>query len=76
MSKVSAQLRQEKQLVQREIKRNRNLIAIVKEKHTEILALEEKLAWITSLIKKKRAEGVTAEESRKLEENKRSIAQN
>ena len=47
------------------------MIVNVKEKHTEIMAMEEKLAWITSLIKKKRAEGMTAEESKKLEENKR-----
>ena len=40
------------------------------------MAMEEKLSWITNLIKKKRAEGITAEESKKMEENKRAIAQN
>jgi len=48
----------------------------IKEKHTEILAIEEKLSMITNMIKKKRSEGISAEESKRNEENKRSIAKN
>ena len=50
---------------------NRKLIVDIKEKHTEIMAMEEKLNFITGIIKKKRASGISAEESKKNEENKR-----
>ena len=52
------------------------MISQVKEKHTEILAIEQKIDWVTGIIKKKKAAGLTMEDSRRQEEAKRSIVQN
>ena len=55
----------------KEIKKNRNLIGLVKEKHSEILDIEEKIYFVSSEIKKRKAEGLSGDELRKKEENKR-----
>ena len=52
VSRVAADLREEKQLVKQEIAMNRKLIVDIKEKHTEIMAMEEKLNFSGFLIKK------------------------
>lgn len=63
-------------MVNKETQRNRNLINIVKDKHAEIMTIEQKIEWVTGIIKKKKAAGLTMEESRRQEEQKRTIIQN
>ena len=55
---------------------NRKLINKIKDKHSEILAMEEKIQWVTDIIKKKKAEGLTPEESKRREEAKLTLVQN
>ena len=55
---------------------NRKIINQIKEKHTEIMALEEKVHWVTDIIKKKKQEGLTPQESKKREEQKITLVQN
>ena len=71
VTNVKAQLREEKLQVQREIKRNRFLITHIKDKHSQILQIEEKIQWVTNMIKQKKSEGLSAEEVKKRDETKR-----
>ena len=42
VSRAAAALREQKALVKKEIDKNRSIISTIKDKHSEILALEEK----------------------------------
>lgn len=64
-TEVKNRLREEKAKVQKEIQRNRALINNIKDMHTEILGLEHKIEWVTGIIKKKRAAGLTMEDSKR-----------
>ncbi len=52
MSQATAQLREEKRLVTKEMKKNRHLIGLIKEKHAEILDIEDKVQFVAAEIKK------------------------
>jgi hypothetical protein len=58
------------------MEKNRILINSVKDKHEQIGALEDRMAWVTGMIKRKRSGGLSMEESKKHEETKGSIVQN
>eukprot|EP00354_Favella_ehrenbergii_P008008 CAMPEP_0170460162 /NCGR_PEP_ID=MMETSP0123-20130129/6624_1 /TAXON_ID=182087 /ORGANISM="Favella ehrenbergii, Strain Fehren 1" /LENGTH=40 /DNA_ID= /DNA_START= /DNA_END= /DNA_ORIENTATION= len=40
------------------------------------MAIEEKISWVTDIIKKKKQEGLTPEQSKKQEEGKRALIEN
>jgi len=69
-------LRDEKLRVKEAINQNRGLINSIKVMHSEILALEEQIEYVASEIKKRKAAGMTAEESKRREESKRELIQN
>lgn len=62
--------------MQAEIKRNRHLITHIKDKHSAILEIESKIAFAADLIRKKKAEGLQPEDSKKREVNKHKLLQN
>ena len=70
VSVVKRNLKEEKQKVNQQIALNRSLISNIKNTHSEILALEEKIVYATNIIKKKKQEGRTPEESKRLETQK------
>ena len=76
VSKAAAALREQKTLVKKEIDKNRSIISTIKDKHSEILALEEKVYWASGIIKEKRKEGLSPEESKRREDAKQKLVQN
>lgn len=56
---VKKNLRDEKLLVKESITVNRNLINLIKDKHSEILAIENKITHVTEILKRKKQEGLT-----------------
>lgn len=76
MSKAAAALREQKAYVKKEIDKNRSIISTIKEKHSEILALEEKVYWASGIIKEKRKEGLSPEESKRREDAKQELVKN
>ena len=69
-------LREEKLKVKEQSIINRRMISEIKDKHSEIMAIENKIGWVTEIIKKKKNEGVSPAESKKLEQNKSVHMQN
>lgn len=49
-SQAAGQLREEKRLVTLEMKKNRHLIGLIKEKHSEILDIEDKVHFVSTEI--------------------------
>ena len=52
------------------------MINEIKDKHSEILAIESKIAWVTEIVRKKKSEGLSAAESKRLELTKTVRMQN
>ena len=52
------------------------MVSTIKDAHSEILALEEKVYWASGIIKEKRKEGLSPEESKRREEAKQEEAKN
>ena len=76
VSRAAAALRDQKALVKKEIDKNRSMVSTIKDAHSEILALEEKVYWASGIIKEKRKEGLSPEESKRREEAKQEEAKN
>ena len=76
ISQVKRDLRKEKLIVKQQMRVNRNLISSIKNKHAEILAVEEKIQSLTGEIKKAKQEGLTADEARQKDEQQRSLVRN
>ena len=55
---------------------NRRMINEIKDKHSEILAIESKISWVTEIVRKKKSEGLSAAESKRLELTKTVRMQN
>ena len=76
VSRAAAALREQKALVKKEIDKNRSMVSTIKDAHSEILALEEKVYWASGIIKEKRKEGLSPEESKRREAAKQEEAKN